>query len=418
MSAAQILLVDDEANTADLLGSILRRDGFTRVSIFTDPYLALDAAVHGQPDLIVLDLHMPQLDGLAFLNALREKQSALDFVPILVLTADPSRDALSSALRAGANDYVVKPAHSDELLLRVHNLLSIRFCHEVLKNHNAALSAELRNQARFRTERAADRGHKIHTLQRIIARGGPQIVFQPVVDLATGTTLGVEALARFGTEPRRTPDKWFADAEAVGLGAELELAAIGGALRQLGGLDPSWTMAVNVSPSTIFTREFHELIRGTDLKRLSFEITEHQQIADYEALGQATADLQARGARISVDDAGAGYASFRHILKLRPDVIKLDITLTRDVDSDPVKRALAASLARFAEDVGAALTAEGIETRAELDALRSLGIHYGQGFYIGRPVPLEQLARDQIAGAPIELKSAGISSGGTGRAKR
>src|SRR6476659_7661868 len=100
MSAAQILLVDDEANTADLLGSILRRDGFTRVSIFTDPYLALDAAVHGQPDLIVLDLHMPQLDGLEFLNTLREKQSALDFVPVLVLTADVTRDALRSALQA------------------------------------------------------------------------------------------------------------------------------------------------------------------------------------------------------------------------------------------------------------------------------------------------------------------------------
>ena len=211
MNEAQILLVDDQAGSADLLGSILRRDGFTRVSIFTDPYAALDATIHGRPDLIVLDLHMPQLDGLAFLNTLREKQSALDFVPVLVLTADVTRDALRSALRAGANDYVVKPAHSDELLLRVHNLLSIRFCHEVLKSHNAALSAELRNQAQFRTERDADRGHKIHTMRRIIARGGPQIVFQPVVDLATGATLGVEALARFGTEPRRTPDQWFAE---------------------------------------------------------------------------------------------------------------------------------------------------------------------------------------------------------------
>jgi EAL domain-containing protein (putative c-di-GMP-specific phosphodiesterase class I) len=147
---------------------------------------------------------------------------------------------------------------------------------------------------------------------------------------------------------------------------------------------------VNLSPTTIFAGAFQELIRDVDLHRVAFEITEHQPIADYDALTDATAALRKRGARISVDDAGAGYASFRHILNLKPDVIKLDITLTRGVDTDPVTRALAASLERFAEDVGAAITAEGIETQAELDALRRLGIQYGQGFFIARPAPLER----------------------------
>jgi EAL domain-containing protein (putative c-di-GMP-specific phosphodiesterase class I)/DNA-binding response OmpR family regulator len=392
MNAARILLVDDDATNADLLASVLRRAGFMRVSTFTDPGAALHAALDSQPDLVVLDLHMPQLDGLAFLNAIRARQSTVDFVPVLVLTADVTRDALRNALRAGANDYVVKPAHSDELLLRVNNLLAIRLCHEALKSHNAALGAELRNRARFGEERTEDRRHTIQTMRKIIERGGPQIVFQPIVELATGGTVGVEALARFGTEPRRGPDQWFADAAAVGLGAELELAAIGGALRQLGDLDPSWVMALNLSPTTVFAPEFLAMLGGIDPTRLSFEITEHQPIADYEALSRATAALQARGARICVDDAGAGYASFRHILKLSPDVIKLDISLTRGVDSDPVKRALAASLKRFADDIGATITAEGIETRAELEALRRLGIHYGQGFYFARPLPLDQFA--------------------------
>jgi EAL domain-containing protein (putative c-di-GMP-specific phosphodiesterase class I) len=254
------------------------------------------------------------------------------------------------------------------------------------------LSGELRARARFDDERAADRGQMIRTLRTIIDRGGPRIVFQPIVDLATGATVGVEALSRFGT---RTPDKWFADAATVGLGTELELAAIGAALSHLDQLDPSWILALNLSPNTIFAPGFEELIRDVDPKHLSFEITEHEPIADYESLSEATAALQARGARICVDDAGAGYASLRHILKLHPDVIKLDITLTRDVDSDPVKRALASSLERFAAEVGAAITAEGVETQAELDALRTLGINYGQGFFIAEPSEIGQLARTE-----------------------
>jgi EAL domain-containing protein (putative c-di-GMP-specific phosphodiesterase class I)/DNA-binding response OmpR family regulator len=393
MNTARIFLVDDDATNGELFASILRRAGYTHVSTFADPHLSLDTADRQQPDLIVLDLHMPQLDGVAFLNAIRQRQPSADFVPILVLTADLTREALTNALRAGANDYIVKPAHSDELLLRVHNLLSIRLSHEDLKNTNTALSAELRTRARFDHVRATNHDQKLRTIERIIERGGPQIVFQPIVALATGATVGVEALSRFGTEPHRTPDQWFADAATVGLGTELEVAAIDAALRRLEDLDPTWIVALNLSPATIFTPEFQDVISDVDMTRLSFEITEHQPIADYAALSEATGALQARGARICIDDAGAGYASLRHILKLNPDVIKLDITLTRDVDKDPAKRSLAGSLARFATDIGAAITAEGIETQAELDTLRELGIDYGQGFYIARPARLERTAR-------------------------
>jgi len=389
MNTARIFLVDDDMANAELLGAILQRAGFTRIAVYHHGQLALDAAEYAPPDLIILDLHMPQLGGVDFLNELRARQAPTDFVPVLVLTADNSRDALKDALRAGANDFAVKPAYSDELLLRVRNLLTIRLCHEELKDSNAALGAELRTRARFDDERAADRGQKIRSLQAIIDRGGPNIVFQPIVDLATGATVGVEALSRFGTEPRRTPDVWFNDAASVGLGVELEVAAIRAAMAHLDALDPAWILALNVSPTTIVADEFRELIETADPKRLSFEITEHQPISDYQKLSEATTALQTRGARICVDDAGAGYASLRHILKLNPDVIKLDITLVRDIDSDPVKRALAASLERFAADVGAAITAEGIETRAELDALRTLGINYGQGFYIAQPAPID-----------------------------
>jgi EAL domain-containing protein (putative c-di-GMP-specific phosphodiesterase class I) len=102
-------------------------------------------------------------------------------------------------------------------------------------------------------------------------------------------------------------------------------------------------------------------------------------------LEDALASLRSRGAQLMVDDAGAGFASFKHIVDLKPDVIKLDLSLTRDIDTDPLRRALAASVLAFADEVGASIVAEGIETYSELDALRALGVRYGQGYLLARP---------------------------------
>jgi EAL domain-containing protein (putative c-di-GMP-specific phosphodiesterase class I) len=128
-------------------------------------------------------------------------------------------------------------------------------------------------------------------------------------------------------------------------------------------------------------------------------LTEHHKISDYHGLRLYLDRFRARGFRIAVDDAGAGYAGLQHILSLRPDVIKLDIALTRNVDTDPARRALSACLARFADEIGAEVIAEGIETAAELDTLQSLGIRWGQGFYLGRPALLPAPdARAVVAG--------------------
>jgi EAL domain-containing protein (putative c-di-GMP-specific phosphodiesterase class I) len=154
----------------------------------------------------------------------------------------------------------------------------------------------------------------------------------------------------------------------------------------------------------MFTRGFTALAEALPLDRMAFEVTEHQPIDDYERLRDVAADLRSRGALLVVDDAGAGFASLRHILKLEPDVIKLDIALTRDIDRDPVKRALASSLATFAGDIGAAITAEGIETHAELLALRALGIDYGQGFFLAQPGSA-RAANQTAVGAPVTTPS-------------
>ena len=118
------------------------------------------------------------------------------------------------------------------------------------------------------------------------------------------------------------------------------------------------------------------------------EITEHVRVDDYGQLLDRLGRLRRAGIRLAVDDAGAGFASLHHILKLCPDIIKLDIVLTRDIDRDPIKRALASSLVSFSRDVGGTLIAEGIETAAELQTLVELGVPLGQGYHLGYPSPL------------------------------
>ena len=114
------------------------------------------------------------------------------------------------------------------------------------------------------------------------------------------------------------------------------------------------------------------------------EITEHVEIDDYPGLRRELKRLGS-SVRLAVDDAGAGYASFRHILELAPDFVKIDLDLVRGVDAEPARQALIAGMGYFAVKRKLRLVAEGIETRKELDALQALAVPYGQGYLLGRP---------------------------------
>ncbi len=212
------------------------------------------------------------------------------------------------------------------------------------------------------------------------------MVFQPIVDLHTSRVVGFESLARFSGDPYRTPDLWFSEASLVGRTAELESKAIRLALARLGELPADVYLTVNASPELITQGALADALRGQPLERIVVEVTEHQAIASYAAVAEAMAPLQHEGLRIAVDDAGAGYASFRHVLDLHPQIIKLDISITHAIDVDRSRRALAAALCGFARETGCGIVAEGVETQAELDAVRTLGIGRAQGYHLGRPM--------------------------------
>lgn len=211
------------------------------------------------------------------------------------------------------------------------------------------------------------------------------LVYQPIIKLVPYELVGYEALARFPVEPVRTPDAWFCEAAEVGLQEELELAVLRKALQVVRHLPANVYLSLNVSPNTILKGSLARVLEGHPLERLMLEVTEHASISDYALVATELGPLRQRGLRLAVDDAGAGFASFRHILKLKPDVIKLDYSLIHNIDSDRDRHALAAALIRFADETGSKVVAEGVETEAELQTLRELNVNKVQGYLLGHP---------------------------------
>jgi EAL domain-containing protein (putative c-di-GMP-specific phosphodiesterase class I) len=331
---------------------------------------------------------MPVMDGVTVLGALREALPPDAFLPVVILTADVTPGARERALAAGAKDFLTKPIDRLEVLLRVSNLLETRALYLRVHRDRAQLQHELEQQRlRDRMLEEKRRG-RMARIDGALLDGGMHVEFQPIVELATQHVVGVEALARFAGPPHRPPDQWFAEAATIGRGVELELLAIERALAHLDSLRDGLFVSLNVSPSTARSVALDDCLANVPLDRIVLELTEHTKIRDYHVLRVSLDRFRERGCRIAVDDAGAGYAGLQHILSLSPDVIKLDIGLTRSVDADPARRALSSCLVRFAEEIGAYVVAEGIETAAELETLHALGIRWGQGFYLGRPAPV------------------------------
>lgn len=229
----------------------------------------------------------------------------------------------------------------------------------------------------------------VERLGRVIDGDGIGPVYQPIFELETQRVIAYEALSRFSGDPARGPDRWFAEAWDVGLGLPLELKAVSLAARALPYLPPDVNLCVNASPETISSRRFVSTF-GSAADRVVVELTEHVDVGDYDGFASKLGPLRQAGGQIAIDDFGAGYASLRHILKVRPDWIKLDISLVERIHESSVAHALASSLITFADEVGVRVIAEGIETVEELDALVEIGFRYGQGFYFGLPAPLDE----------------------------
>jgi diguanylate cyclase (GGDEF)-like protein len=210
-------------------------------------------------------------------------------------------------------------------------------------------------------------------------------VFQPLVSLSNGQISGYEGLTRFPKPPVRRPDEWFALAHRVGLGPALEARALREVLAAP-GRPPGVYLSFNLSPSALSSDEVMAVLPLT-MAGLVIEITEPENVEDEDALRKALDEMRRRGARVAIDDAGAGYSGLQQVMRLQPDIIKLDRSLVGNVDTDPAKAALIDSFVRFARRTDSTIVAEGIETPEELKVLTDLEVDYGQGFGLAPPGP-------------------------------
>ncbi|HEY2398318.1 MAG TPA: EAL domain-containing protein [Solirubrobacteraceae bacterium] len=220
-----------------------------------------------------------------------------------------------------------------------------------------------------------------------------EVAYQPIVDLRRERCIGIEALARF-PEPFTRPDETLAAARRLDLSVELERLVVRHAWKMLPRLGPGQFLALNLSPDALV-----ELARRANLRRelrvdqLVVEVTEHTLVDSYAELHRQLRPLRRRGLRVAVDDAGAGYASLRHVLELRPDFIKVDRSLIHGIADDHARRVAVSAFLSLALDLGSSVVAEGVERPKDLTTVRELGVHAVQGYLLGRPTT----SRDALA---------------------
>jgi len=376
----RVAVVDDERVVRDAVAELIEgEETMELVGTAGDARGAIRLAADEHPHVMLLDVRMPG-GGVA---AAAEIHRRSPLVRIVALSAYGDRGTVLDMVRAGAAGYVAKGALATEILNAVHraargqSVLSAEISTTILGELAGHLEAQERAECEGR-----ERERRIRDV--IDDPAALRVVLQPIFDLSAARPVGTEALSRFSGPPTRQPDEWFDEAAAANLRLDLELVAARAAVAHLATLPHGHFLSINVSPETLLEPRLHEVVSAS-AQHIVLEVTEHAPVDDYARLSGALSEFRAAGGRLAIDDAGAGFASLRHILLLDPDFIKLDRTLTSRIDDRPAQRALAKALISFASEIGARIVAEGIETTSELEALRGLGVPFGQGYLLGRP---------------------------------
>jgi diguanylate cyclase (GGDEF)-like protein len=263
---------------------------------------------------------------------------------------------------------------------------------------------------RERHESAAH-DHKPAELSALIARvaatGAIRAVFQPIYDLTTGAPRGFEGLVRpLPTSGFNDPGTMFAAAEATGRTAELDIACLNTVMEAASRLRLPGSLTVNLSPRTLEMDEFsiQAFLRmiarhGLDPRRIVLELTEREAVENIERLRSAVEACRVAGIRVAADDVGAGNAGLRLLSQLRFDIVKIDLSLVQGGKGQSQSLEIVRTLRDLADRWGALVVAEGIETPAQLDVVRSLGIGAGQGYLLARPAeqpPIESINLDEL----------------------
>lgn len=387
---AQVVLPPETLRTVDAMLRTVRRELGMQVA-YLSTFTATEQVVvatsgDGEPLGIRPDLRIP-LEDTYCVRMIRGQ------VPHLVIDTREDTELADLPATAAIACYVGVPVHLPD-----GHVVGSLCCADGEPRPELAASqtAVLRTVAELIGEElahhhasATDRHELTQRIRQVLQdRDGIRAVYQPIVELATGEVVGVEALSRFPDSQLRPPDLWFADAARIGMAGQLEQTAVVHALGGLRHLPDDRYLSLNLSPGAITTGGLRPLLGRVPLHRIVIEITEHAAVDDYDQVGALLRPFRDGGVRLAIDDVGAGFASLRHVLRMGPDIIKLDRSLVSQITTDPAQHAIATAFAQLATRLGATLVAEGIEDAQTLHALTEAGITHGQGWLFDRPGPL------------------------------
>jgi EAL domain-containing protein (putative c-di-GMP-specific phosphodiesterase class I)/DNA-binding NarL/FixJ family response regulator len=376
-----VLLIDDEPQVLHAYGRVLRSAGF-QVTLLAHGSGVEEALEKNTIDVVVSDVRLPDLDGIDVLKLVHRHDPDL---PVVLITAGGELTSAVKAVEYGAARYLLKPVPPEVLCDTVANARRLGQLASVQRRAFELFGGAACKEANQRDlERRFDAA--VETLH---------MVYQPIVRWSDKSVFAHEALARTREQSLCRPDDLFAAAESLGRLFEVGRAVrrlVAATIEQMGAR----AMFVNLHPADLEDDELYSLDAPLSAfaSHVVLEITERASLSGVQDLRDRLAGLRKLGYRIAVDDLGAGYAGLNWFVRLEPDVVKLDMSLTRDADLEPKKQKLVGSLARLCSDLNILVVAEGVETRGERDALVHAGCDLLQGYLFakpGRAFPIPQL---------------------------
>jgi EAL domain-containing protein (putative c-di-GMP-specific phosphodiesterase class I) len=372
---AHVLLVDDDEMVLRSYSRALATHGF-RVDVAASGAAAMEALKKDPVDVVVSDISMPDINGLQLLSAIRRQD--LD-VPVVIMTGDPTLETAVEALAQGALRYLPKPVDMAVLAKVLHDAERL---HKVAKAKRQAL-ALLGGEDKLLGDIASLEGTFLRALASL------RMAYQPIVSWPTRTVFGYEALMRSGEPLLPHPGAMLDAAERLGRVHDLGRRVRGVVGEALPSLPEGVLLFVNLHTMDLADDELYArdapLTRAAS--RVVLEITERASLHAVPDVQVRVERLRRLGFRIAIDDLGAGYAGLTSFALLQPEVVKLDMSLVRDVHLAPTKRTLVRTLTTMCRELGMLVVAEGIETAPERDVLAEAGCELLQGYLFARPEP-------------------------------
>ena len=371
--APSILLIDDDHDILDYYQDALATKGY-RIQTASDGKEAVALAKWRRFDLILSDISMPGMDGITMLRVIRE--SNLD-VPVILATSDPRAETAIRALEYGAFRYLTKPVPVAELRRVVE--------YGICLNRMARAKREALMAVSGLSGFAGDRAGLEASFERALST--TWMAWQPIISWKAQGVIGYEALARTGDPTLASPIALIETAEKIGRLVELGRSFRALVARSLDAIPETSKIFVNVHPADFDDDDLFspDAPLSKFAKRVVLEVTERASMEMISDVAGRVAKLRSMGFLIAIDDMGAGHAGLATFARLEPDMVKLDMALTRGIDRNPTKQKVVRSLTGLCQELQMTVITEGVETHGERDAVLAAGCDQLQGFLFGYP---------------------------------